>query len=852
MGKKKRSSKKQKNRRESVNSSASRSPELDRFRNAIKGVPRPEEADLSANPVAFNKAREAVRSGLPKDFESRTAKQRRDLIDEFREEVAGLPDYYGGEATQDAITSILDLYDPDVAGVRQAMQDLQEGADAPEKQLREKLTPAFDEALRDLEGDERRERIDSLRQMLDGLPDFYRAHLVNLGHTILDTHDAQVGVRGAVILGPSRVPESALSPSNPSPQGLVGPSGPKGTKEYQHISNRGIQQFVRIEGKLYTPVYMAVVADSSTGQLQPKYKDFTQTDEGVVEIHTGGSGTTDSTLWVSFGRPLRQVKWLEVYGYKQGASPLIRSFLIPADVANAISAGTVTEHGTGGMAVDINVDKHYERNQIGIRSPRSMELLRQYALPGSLRTYYAGAPAQVPAAWGDARPISELDAQLDVPTSKLRDFDVFTDSQTREFVSQKNYEEQANTLSQVYEDYVTQRDTIPPTLTTAPLRWLFQSLIRFFGRSRSTTLEEFYRQHNPDPNISQERFYETLVRPWASQARIAQMVAEDYEELAADQDKLPEKPPEIVYNVDSDSRGQRREAAVALSERTRRVLGARHQFLEGLRGASGLIEKAFDPKNPNKLDGQARGVLGRLDQEIKKITADYGFRIGRLSVVRQQLPEYRKVVADQLAELREFNKQPKLPELTQVEQQLEQALLGDPSDLLASITSSSTGSVVLPASPVQVWQPQPVVQDGRQLQANVTLGGGNCFYHSLYEAINNARSDNGTQQAVRQQIADALQANARLANSHFGSGVEGQHALQRFITTTTTAGEWVPDDGPAIVADALRIRIVIHRPDGSVYFDARPNEALVGAALRTVHLRYTGAHYDSYTANPLP
>ena len=107
------------------------------------------------------------------------------------------------------------------------------------------------------------------------------------------------------------------------------------------------------------------------------------------------------------------------------------------------------------------------------------------------------------------------------------------------------------------------------------------------------------------------------------------------------------------------------------------------------------------------------------------------------------------------------------------------------------------------------------------------------------------------QQAMRNSVVAAYQANAPLAASHFGVGGVATPAFVTFRTTILTEGNWAENQTPAMVSDALRLRIVIHRVNGSVYFDAVPNAVLLGPPTATIHVRYNGVHYDSYTLNPL-
>jgi hypothetical protein len=161
---------------------------------------------------------------------------------------------------------------------------------------------------------------------------------------------------------------------------------------------------------------------------------------------------------------------------------------------------------------------------------------------------------------------------------------------------------------------------------------------------------------------------------------------------------------------------------------------------------------------------------------------------------------------------------------------------------------SGSGSGTGPASqPVAV--PTINTADAGVLTLNQTAGGGNCFFHSLFEAQTGRRSTSADQQQQRDAVLSALQANPALTASHFRGN--NTPAFNAFATTILLEGQWVGNQTPAIVADALGLRIVIHRPDGQIYFDAVPNAVIGAPQTATVHLYYDGGHYNSYTSPAL-
>lgn len=726
--------------------------------------------------------------------------------------------------------------DKDVMIVQNVIHELQTTASpqALENSDFKKLTESIQLCLEKIPEGKKQDKVDQLREMIDKLPEEYSELVVNMAHKALNPYDYQLSIPDAKFLGPSRVQHSTLVKKFEGDQQAQSISS---KDDHSHISNRGIQQIVRIEGQLYTTIYMTVFADASGKKGRPKHKDFEQDENGQIMIHTGGKGPGENTLWISIGRPLRQIKWMELYGSKNG-TPLIRSFLIPLAVANAISGETATEHKTSGYDVDFNVDKHYEMNQTGINKGSSLEMLRRYALPGSLRTYsdpsvFDKKPA--PKHWGDTRSIHELNEKMGIPNEPLTKFNVFVDRFKGDFTSQTEYGEQAKTLSRIYA-YYTENSYLLPENENMP------------GDAKEQA-NAFYRENRPNNEISIEDFMEKFVSPWASQAQISKIIADDYQGLVLKAHELPEKAPEVSFTSKSRKghRGERRSASVTMSKQIQTLLQSRYDFL----GALHLTERAILNVFGNQsYQGDNKKYLGPIHLWIKKLQKNYDFVGGNVEIVKKDFPEYRSQAHAYLEMLEKNCSSDKT--ITPVTEALRNALFVK----IAPSQSSSGFSVPVSfgslSSGSNLSQDQvDVVESGQVLHANNTAGGGDCFYHSIYEALNYAKSDGGTQQEIRDQIVLAIRGNTRLAASHFGTGPAGQTAIQRFIQEVSTQSTWVPDHGPAIVADALRIRIIIHRPNGAVYYDAQPNTTIVGGVSATIHLQYTGAHYNSYTADAL-
>lgn len=249
---------------------------------------------------------------------------------------------------------------------------------------------------------------------------------------------------------------------------------------------------------------------------------------------------------------------------------------------------------------------------------------------------------------------------------------------------------------------------------------------------------------------------------------------------------------------------------------------SRH-FLEALNNAKTSLETE-GIRSLSSSDIQTS--LSSLKTEIEKILKDYLFNIGDMPRIKKILPEYRKNIYSHIQTLGTFDEGALKPVLE---------YLNDSLQINFTTASSDTKPANISGQPL----PAP-----NSLYLNTTTGDGNCFFHAVYEALHSEKSTLKTQRQIRTQIVDALRADNAVAISHFGT----QGALQDFIEDILTDGEWVPDFGPSIVADALQITIVIHRTDNSIYYEATPNTDLGRNSQQTIHLQYTGAHYNSFTS----
>lgn len=400
----------------------------------------------------------------------------------------------------------------------------------------------------------------------------------------------QIGVEGASFLGPSRVDGA------PDKEAIH-----RGEAE---VERRGDTLYIR----LYTTVPSAAKledVDASTGSASSLFKDVQQdVESGKILISSGNN----SMLWVSAGRPLRAVKWAEKYrtdkagtlkfvtekaeaikqktkgkhwdaerralekdrkSYEDAGktvtekdAPLIRSYLVPLDAFNEISKKAVLESMRADRKDDtFNVDRHAEPNQFGVMT-NDQKTLRESALPGSLITYaYDTKYARGTKTAGEVRPVQELWERLGAPGEQLKNSPWVKNG---EFQDRKALPKMAETLNMHYVTWREKRGRggtrsggsdvlmggkggkIPPT-------------------AREKQLTQFLAEHGVGPEREAE-FMEKVVAPWANQAAIEAMLAEDYERMNRDEDVVEASKSSFTANAFGAQVGGRAERERHLAE----------------------------------------------------------------------------------------------------------------------------------------------------------------------------------------------------------------------------------------------------------------------------------------------
>ncbi len=240
--------------------------------------------------------------------------------------------------------------------------------------------------------------------------------------------------------------------------GYVPPSRIKGRKLGDDDHNRVIYRgFVEQEffggnkggGGPAVRLYVTVAAEAKiTMDGTSDYKDVQQPG-GAVKIYTGAQA--NPILWVNAGQPLRAIKWYEKYKVQDPTyRPLIRSFLVPGKVYQALSkgAGLEAEAGQpGNRGRSFNVDRHYATDQFGVRGA-DLRKLAAAAIPNSLITYTDNAAHVTARTAGRIESVGSLRTRLGVPQETVPG--IWVDPAKGDFADKKVFGRKADELMDVY------------------------------------------------------------------------------------------------------------------------------------------------------------------------------------------------------------------------------------------------------------------------------------------------------------------------------------------------------------------------------------------------------------------
>ena len=176
----------------------------------------------------------------------------------------------------------------------------------------------------------------------------------------------------------------------------------------------------------------------------------------------------------------------------------------------------------------INVDRHYEPNQFGVKGA-DIDVLRQDAIPGSLITY-ARYPEEMnterKSESGKVKSTGVLRDKLGVPQKEL---DSSPWLSKEGFAHASEFEANADKLAMYYSTWLKSKD---PKFNEEPL--LAKKLLNIPLPRREIMLANFL-QKNGVANNKKDEFMEKVLSPWASQNMIGHILASDYDRMNKDQ-----------------------------------------------------------------------------------------------------------------------------------------------------------------------------------------------------------------------------------------------------------------------------------------------------------------------------
>lgn len=237
-----------------------------------------------------------------------------------------------------------------------------------------------------------------------------------------------------------------------------------------------------VMGVPHARVYSSLWAEArANGDGKITHKDVHQApDTGRITIHTGRDQSEEGAdedasnpiMWLSGGQPLRQLKWFYKYKIEKhnpGAKPVVRSFLVPLSTWNEMSRSAVNERvaaKAGNERRPFNVDTAYGANQFGVRGDM-LELIRNAAVPGSLRSYVGKSGHSLAQHGGTIHSIRKLHEQLGAPVTDAP-HPIWVDKQLGKFVRTKKQQGLADTLLYYYGIWTGNENYIPASKARIP------------------------------------------------------------------------------------------------------------------------------------------------------------------------------------------------------------------------------------------------------------------------------------------------------------------------------------------------------------------------------------------------
>lgn len=208
---------------------------------------------------------------------------------------------------------------------------------------------------------------------------------------------------------------------------------------------------------------------------------------------------------------------------------LARKSMPDLDVSTFTRAGIIDAMKTRGLHTrSINVDRHYEPNQFGVKA-EDIDLLRTSALPGSLNTFAMFPDGMDPARKAESGKVQHMNIlrdRLGIPTQNLRDSPWLQGS---DFAKSKKFEGDADTLSMHYSTWLESKNS---AFDESALLSPKKSQIPF--ENRLEMMKRFLEENGVAEDNAGD-FMTKVVGPWASQSMIAHVMADDYERMNKDQ-----------------------------------------------------------------------------------------------------------------------------------------------------------------------------------------------------------------------------------------------------------------------------------------------------------------------------
>lgn len=283
----------------------------------------------------------------------------------------------------------------------------------------------------------------------------------------------------------------------------LGPISSLVNKSY--IINLGHVESIVVNGKQCIRAYLAVYAPSPDGS----YKDISQDEYGNIKAYA----KKNDIFWINFGRPLRAVKWMEKYKAGEDSDPRLRTVLIPFNVLKKIAEKSVIESKRSQhIESSFNVDVHYEPNQFGL-TKEDLDFFNKNIIPYSLITYSYNT-SNIAKNEGMSIPLSALKDQLGIPKDKDV-FNVFTNNKG-EFTKRNKFESNANKLMWLFGLMTQSKLFVPKEKEKIP------------DDKRMDLIKKMLPDINNYSDITQEKI--NTIALWASQARISQLLASDFDE----------------------------------------------------------------------------------------------------------------------------------------------------------------------------------------------------------------------------------------------------------------------------------------------------------------------------------